>query len=270
MFRLQHHRMCPDGARSFSGGECSPDESGERADGETLLSVTDSDSDLDVWDSNMKWTSGPETVRRGLPERGGCIQGKRLVRFWVAINYQAIKEILNVIPAHGTADVTGHIKINFFPDKIFFFKVDGCFFLNTRPTFFFKLHLDGASAHLLAQLTPSTWLKRTSSRGPLLDLNTETPTLGGPFTDWNLPVSKTLLFSLIMCHCYFVKLSRWKTPGCLLLDNQYALKPAAVHMFMNFFVYLPLLLLYFKFTSFTDVQSACDPCCTLWSIWCYE
>ncbi|TNN68405.1 Homeobox protein SIX3 [Liparis tanakae] len=46
--RLQHHRMCPDGARSFSGGECSPDESGERADGETLLSVTDSDSDLDV------------------------------------------------------------------------------------------------------------------------------------------------------------------------------------------------------------------------------
>ncbi|XP_056286017.1 homeobox protein SIX3b [Pseudoliparis swirei] len=46
--RLQHHRMCPNGARSFSGGECSPDESGERADGETLLSVTDSDSDLDV------------------------------------------------------------------------------------------------------------------------------------------------------------------------------------------------------------------------------
>ncbi|KAE8284187.1 Homeobox protein SIX3 Sine oculis homeobox-like protein 3 [Larimichthys crocea] len=46
--RLQHHRMCPDGARSLSGGECSPDEGGERADGETLLSVTDSDSDLDV------------------------------------------------------------------------------------------------------------------------------------------------------------------------------------------------------------------------------
>ncbi|XP_037609967.1 homeobox protein SIX3b [Sebastes umbrosus] len=46
--RLHHHRMCPDGARSLSGGECSPDESGERADGETLLSVTDSDSDLDV------------------------------------------------------------------------------------------------------------------------------------------------------------------------------------------------------------------------------
>lgn len=40
--------MCPDGARSLSGGECSPDESGERADRETLLSVTDSDSDLDV------------------------------------------------------------------------------------------------------------------------------------------------------------------------------------------------------------------------------
>lgn len=40
--------MCPDGARSLSGGECSPDEGGERADGETLLSVTDSDSDLDV------------------------------------------------------------------------------------------------------------------------------------------------------------------------------------------------------------------------------
>lgn len=47
-FRLQHHRMCPEGARSLSGGECSPDEGGERADGETLLSVTDSDSDLDV------------------------------------------------------------------------------------------------------------------------------------------------------------------------------------------------------------------------------
>lgn len=46
--RLQHHRMCPDGSRSFSGGECSPDQSAERADGETLLSVTDSDSDLDV------------------------------------------------------------------------------------------------------------------------------------------------------------------------------------------------------------------------------
>lgn len=40
--------MCPEGARSLSGGECSPDEGGERADGETLLSVTDSDSDLDV------------------------------------------------------------------------------------------------------------------------------------------------------------------------------------------------------------------------------
>lgn len=40
--------MCPGGVRSLSGGECSPDESGERADGETLLSVTDSDSDLDV------------------------------------------------------------------------------------------------------------------------------------------------------------------------------------------------------------------------------
>lgn len=50
IFRLQHHRMCPGGVRSLSGGECSPDESGERADGETLLSVTDSDSDLDVWD----------------------------------------------------------------------------------------------------------------------------------------------------------------------------------------------------------------------------
>lgn len=48
IFRLQHHRMCPGGVRSLSGGECSPDESGERADGETLLSVTDSDSDLDV------------------------------------------------------------------------------------------------------------------------------------------------------------------------------------------------------------------------------
>uniref|UniRef100_A0A3Q3WRM7 Homeobox domain-containing protein n=1 Tax=Mola mola TaxID=94237 RepID=A0A3Q3WRM7_MOLML len=46
--RLQHHRMCPDGARSFSRGGCSPDQSGERADGETLLSVTDSESDLDV------------------------------------------------------------------------------------------------------------------------------------------------------------------------------------------------------------------------------
>lgn len=46
VFRLQHHRLCPDGVRSLSGGECSPDE--ERADGETLLSVTDSDSDLDV------------------------------------------------------------------------------------------------------------------------------------------------------------------------------------------------------------------------------
>ncbi|XP_074520130.1 homeobox protein SIX3b [Halichoeres trimaculatus] len=40
--RLQHHRMCP------GRGEFSPDESGERVDGETLLSVTDSDSDLDV------------------------------------------------------------------------------------------------------------------------------------------------------------------------------------------------------------------------------
>lgn len=48
IFRLQHHRMCPDGTRSFSGGECSPDQSAEHADGETLLSVTDSDSDLDV------------------------------------------------------------------------------------------------------------------------------------------------------------------------------------------------------------------------------
>lgn len=48
VLRLQHHRMCPDGSRSFSGGECSPDQSAERADGETLLSVTDSDSDLDV------------------------------------------------------------------------------------------------------------------------------------------------------------------------------------------------------------------------------
>lgn len=48
IFRLQHHRMCPDGARSFSGGECSPDQNAEHADGETLLSVTDSDSDLDV------------------------------------------------------------------------------------------------------------------------------------------------------------------------------------------------------------------------------
>ncbi|XP_058476747.1 homeobox protein SIX3b [Solea solea] len=46
--RLQHH-MCPDGARAFSGGDCSPDGSAERADGQTfLLSVTDSDSDLDV------------------------------------------------------------------------------------------------------------------------------------------------------------------------------------------------------------------------------
>lgn len=40
--------MCPEGARGLSGGECSPDGSRERADGETLLSVTDSDSDLDV------------------------------------------------------------------------------------------------------------------------------------------------------------------------------------------------------------------------------
>ncbi|KAG7228084.1 hypothetical protein INR49_005707 [Caranx melampygus] len=45
--RLQHHRICPDGARALSGGECSPDGSAERADGQTLLSVTDSDSDLD-------------------------------------------------------------------------------------------------------------------------------------------------------------------------------------------------------------------------------
>lgn len=46
--RLQHHRMCSDRARALSRGGCSPDGSTERADGETLLSVTDSDSDLDV------------------------------------------------------------------------------------------------------------------------------------------------------------------------------------------------------------------------------
>lgn len=44
--RLQHHRLCPDGA--LSGGECSPGGSAGRGDEETHLSVTDSDSDLDV------------------------------------------------------------------------------------------------------------------------------------------------------------------------------------------------------------------------------
>lgn len=44
--RLQHHRVCTDGSRPASGGDCSPDGSAERADGETFLS--DSDSDLDV------------------------------------------------------------------------------------------------------------------------------------------------------------------------------------------------------------------------------
>lgn len=48
IFRLQHHRMCQEGAHALSRGECSPDGSREQADGETLLSVTDSDSDLDV------------------------------------------------------------------------------------------------------------------------------------------------------------------------------------------------------------------------------
>ncbi|XP_014889960.1 homeobox protein SIX3b [Poecilia latipinna] len=46
--RLQHHRICTDGSRPPSGGDCSPDGSAERVDGETFLSVTDSDSDLDV------------------------------------------------------------------------------------------------------------------------------------------------------------------------------------------------------------------------------
>ncbi|TWW82310.1 homeobox protein SIX3b [Takifugu flavidus] len=41
--RLQLHRMCSDRGRPFS-----PARAGGRADGETLLSVTDSDSDLDV------------------------------------------------------------------------------------------------------------------------------------------------------------------------------------------------------------------------------
>lgn len=40
--------MCPDGARALGGGVCSPGVNVERVEGETLLSVTDSDSDLEV------------------------------------------------------------------------------------------------------------------------------------------------------------------------------------------------------------------------------
>nr|XP_057918379.1 homeobox protein SIX3b [Doryrhamphus excisus]XP_057918380.1 homeobox protein SIX3b [Doryrhamphus excisus] len=47
--RLQHHRLCSNGTHHpLSGGGCSPDLNVTRADGETLLSVTDSDSDLEV------------------------------------------------------------------------------------------------------------------------------------------------------------------------------------------------------------------------------
>ncbi|XP_019749311.1 homeobox protein SIX3b [Hippocampus comes] len=48
--RLQHHRMCSEGVgHPLGGGACmSPDANADRADGQTVLSVTDSDSDLEV------------------------------------------------------------------------------------------------------------------------------------------------------------------------------------------------------------------------------
>ncbi|XP_056152839.1 homeobox protein SIX3b [Lampris incognitus] len=46
--RLQPHGLGPGGTRALSGAECSPDSTAEPVDTETLLLVTDSDSDFDV------------------------------------------------------------------------------------------------------------------------------------------------------------------------------------------------------------------------------